>query len=132
MQRALSELEHGALACMPQPGTGATYAPKIDKGETRIDFARPAREVHDKVRGLSPAPGAWLEAAHGGRAERIKVLRTTLVDAGGAPGTVLDNELTVACGDRAVRILQVQRPGKRPMAAAEFLRGFALQPGVRL
>jgi methionyl-tRNA formyltransferase len=132
MQRALSDLEHGALACIPQPDEGATYAPKIDKGETRIDFTRPAREVHDRVRGLSPTPGAWLEAVHGGRPERIKVLRTTLVEVGGSPGTVLDSQLTVACGDGAVRILQVQRPGKRPMAAAEFLRGFVLQPGMRL
>lgn len=117
---------------MPQPAEGVTYAGKIDKGETRIDFARPAREVHNRVRGLSPAPGAWFEAAHEGRTERIKVLRTALAQGGGPPGTVLDDELTVACGEGAVRILEVQRSGKRPMAAAEFLRGFALQPGVRL
>lgn len=132
VQRALSDLERGALACIPQPDEGATYAPKIDKGETRIDFTRPAREVHNRVRGLSPAPGAWLEAVHEGRAERVKVLRTTLVDAAGSPGTVLDDELAIACGDGAVRILHVQRSGKRPMAAAEFLRGFPLQPGARL
>jgi methionyl-tRNA formyltransferase len=132
MQRALADLERDALGCMPQPAEGVTYAAKIDKGETRIDFARPAREVHDRVRGLSPAPGAWLEAAHEGRAERIKVLRTALAQGGGLPGTVLDDALTVACGEGAVRILEVQRSGKRPMAAAEFLRGFALQPGVRL
>ena len=132
MQTALADLERGALGCMPQPAEGVTYAGKIDKGETRIDFARPAREVHDRVRGLSPAPGAWFEAAHEGRAERIKVLRTALAQGGGPPGTVLDDALTVACGEGAVRILEVQRSGKRPMAAAEFLRGFALQPGVRL
>ncbi len=67
MQRALADLERGALGCMPQPAEGVTYAGKIDKGETRIDFARPAREVHNRVRGLSPAPGAWFEAAHEGR-----------------------------------------------------------------
>jgi methionyl-tRNA formyltransferase len=132
MQRALADLERGALGCMPQPAEGVTYAAKIDKGETRIDFARPAREVHDRVRGLSPAPGAWFEAAHKGRAERIKVLRTALAQGGGPPGTVLDDALTVACGEGAVRILEVQRSGKRPMPAAEFLRGFVLQPGVRL
>jgi methionyl-tRNA formyltransferase len=132
MQTALADLERGALGCMPQPAEGVTYAGKIDKGETRIDFARPAREVHDRVRGLSPAPGAWFEAAHEGRAERIKVLRTAVAQGGGPPGTVLDDALTVACGEGAVRILEVQRSGKRPMAAAEFLRGFALQPGVRL
>jgi methionyl-tRNA formyltransferase len=132
MQGALFDLGQDALGCMAQPDLGVTYATKIDKGETRIDFARPAREVHNRVRGLSPAPGAWLEAVHDGRVERIKVLRTTLVEGVGAPGTVLDDQLAVACGDGAVRILQLQRPGKRPMAAAEFLRGFALQPGVRL
>jgi methionyl-tRNA formyltransferase len=132
MQRALAELGRGTLACTPQPAAGVTYAAKIGKGETRIDFARPAREVHDRVRGLSPAPGAWLEASHEGRPERIKVLRTALAQASGAPGTVLDDALTIACGEGAVRILEVQRSGRRPMPAAEFLRGFALPPGTRL
>ena len=76
MVRALAELERGGLSCTPQPAEGVTYAAKIDKAETRIDFTRPAREVHNRVRGLSPAPGAWFEASHEGRTERIKVLRT--------------------------------------------------------
>lgn len=132
MQSALADLERGALSCTAQAAEGVTYAPKIDKGETRIDFARPASEVHNRVRGLSPAPGAWFEAAHEGRAERIKVLRTALAQGSGPPGAVLDEALTVACGEGAVRILEVQRSGKRPMPAAEFLRGFALRPGARL
>jgi methionyl-tRNA formyltransferase len=132
IERALAELERGTLTCTAQPAEGATYAPKIDKGETRVDFARPASEVHNRVRGLSPAPGAWFEATHEGRAERVKVLRTALAQGGGVPGTILDDLLTVACGEGAVRILDVQRSGKRPMPAAEFLRGFALRPGVRL
>ena len=132
MVRALAELERGALSCRPQPSDGVTYAAKIDKGETRIDFARAAREVHNRVRGLSPAPGAWFEVGHAGKTERIKVLRTQVAEGKGPPGTVLDDALTVACGEGAVRMLEVQRSGKRPMAAGEFLRGFPLPPGTHL
>ena len=134
MVRALAERERGLLDCTPQPTDGVTYAAKIDKAEARIDFGKPAREVHNRVRGLSPAPGAWFEAVHEGRNERIKLLRTELLaNAPSAPpGSVLDDALALACGDGAVRMLQVQRPGKRPMAAAEFLRGFPLGPGTRL
>ena len=85
------------------------------------------------MRGLSPAPGAWFEAGHEGRTERIKVLRTAARRrAAGPPGTVLDDALTIACGEGAVRVLEVQRSGKKPMAAGEFLRGFPLAPGTRL
>ena len=120
----------GTLACTPQPEAGVTYAAKIDKGETGIDFTRPAREVHNHVRGLSPFPGAWLTA--GDKGERIKVLRTRLAPGSGAPGTVLDDALTVACGEGAVQLLELQRAGKRPMTAAELLRGFALPAGTRV
>jgi methionyl-tRNA formyltransferase len=134
MVHALADLERGGLVCRPQPADGVTYATKIDKGETRIDFARPAGEVHNRVRGLSPAPGAWLEITHEGRTERIKVLRTRVIPGTEAspPGTVLDNALTVACGQGAVRVLEVQRAGKRPMAVADFLRGFPIEAGTRL
>ena len=84
------------------------------------------------MRGLSPAPGAWVEVAHAGKAERVKVLRTQVADGKGAPGTVLDAALTIACGVGAVRVLEVQRSGRKPMAAGEFLRGFPLAPGTRL
>jgi methionyl-tRNA formyltransferase len=132
MLRALADLEHGALSCQPQPAAGITYAAKIDKGETRLDFTLTAREVHDRVRGLSPAPGAWVEVAHAGKAERVKVLRTQVAEGKGAPGTILDAALTIACGLGAVRVLEVQRSGRKPMAATEFLRGFPLVPGTRL
>ena len=92
----------------------------------------PAREVHNRVRGLSPAPAAWIELAHAGKAERVKVLRTQVAEGDGPPGTVLDGALTIACGVDAVRVLEVQRSGKRPMAAGEFLRGLPLPPGARL
>jgi methionyl-tRNA formyltransferase len=134
MLRALAELEQGHLDCTPQPADGVTYAAKMEKTESRIDFGRPAREVHNQVRGLSPAPGAWFEATHEGRGERVKLLRSELVALAPSapPGSVLDDALTVACGDGALRMLQVQRSGRKPMAAAEFLRGFPLAPGMRL
>jgi methionyl-tRNA formyltransferase len=130
MVEALAAIAQGTLACAPQPEAGATYAAKIDKAETAIDFTRPAREVHNHVRGLSPFPGAWLTA--GDRGERIKVLRTRLAAGSGAPGTALDGALTVACGEGAVQLLELQRAGKKPMAATELLRGFALPAGTRL
>jgi methionyl-tRNA formyltransferase len=128
--RALAGLERGELDCMPQAASGVTYASKIGKAEGRIDFMRPAGDVHNLVRGLSPMPGAWFEAGPVGRRERIKVLRSTIAAGSGPPGSVLDaTTLTVACGEDAVRLLEVQRAGKRPVGAAEFLRGFA--PGAR-
>ena len=133
MVRALAQLEQGALSCAPQPVAGITYAAKIDKGETGIDFSRPAREVHNHVRGLSPAPGAWFDMATGeGKRERIRVLRTALADGAGPAGTVLDEALTIACGEGAVRLLELQRAGKRSMPADEFLRGYPVRPGHRL
>jgi methionyl-tRNA formyltransferase len=134
MVEALSRLEQGTLPCTPQPADGVTYAVKIDKSETRLDFARPADEVHNRVRGLSPWPGAWFEASHEGRAERIKVLRATPVlgAQGELAGTVVDENLTIACSNGAVRVLQVQRAGKRPMTTSEFLRGFPIPAGTRL
>jgi methionyl-tRNA formyltransferase len=130
MVRALAEMGRGTLTCAPQPEVGVTYAAKIDKAETAIDFARPAAEVHNHVRGLSPFPGAWF--AVGGKRERIKVLRTRTAPGSGAPGTVLDDALTAACGEGAVQLLELQRAGKRPMAAAELLRGFPLPPRTQL
>jgi methionyl-tRNA formyltransferase len=130
MVQALARIERGTLACVPQAADGVTYAAKIDKGETGIDFTRPAGEVHNRVRGLSPFPGAWFAA--GENRQRIKVLRTRLVPGSGAPGRVLDTGPTVACGEGAVQLLELQRAGKRPMPAAEFLRGFPLPPGTRI
>jgi methionyl-tRNA formyltransferase len=133
MVRALAALERGSLVCTPQPTVGITYAHKIDKDEARIDFALPATEVHNRIRGLSPFPGAWFEAAVQGRRERIKVLRSTLTDGAGRPGEVLGGVgLTVACGSGAVRFSHVQRAGRTPMSAEELLRGLAIPPGTQL
>jgi methionyl-tRNA formyltransferase len=132
MVRALGGLERGALTLTPQPAAGVTYAPKIDKAETRIDWTRPWRAVHDHCRGLSPFPGAWFEVAGAGAPLRVKVLRTTRGDGSGAPGTVLDDRLTIACGEGAVRIVELQRAGAKPMRAEEFLRGTRLPAGARV
>jgi methionyl-tRNA formyltransferase len=120
MPVALGALERGSLTLTPQAEAGATYASKIEKNETRIDWTRPWNEVHDHCRGLSPFPGAWFELAGSGR---IKVLRTTKGAGEGEPGSVLDDKLTVACGQRSVRIVELQRAGGKPMLAEEFLRG---------
>ena len=131
MVRALGALDRGTLQLTPQADAGVTYAAKIDKGETRIDWEKPWQAVHDHCRGLSPFPGAWFELP-GTPPARIKVLRTTRGEGGGAPGTVLDDRLTIACGEGAVRLMEVQRAGKQPMKADEFLRGAKIAKGMRL
>jgi methionyl-tRNA formyltransferase len=131
MGRALAALERGSLDFTPQPETGAVYAKKIEKAEARIDWSRPAAEVHNHIRGLAPFPGAWFELELAGKPVRIKVLRSTLAEGSGAPGTLLDG-LTIACGSGAIRLTQLQREGKGAMDAATFLRGAgALPPTVR-
>ena len=130
MLRALPLLKKGELTFTPQPADGVTYAAKISKEEARIDWRKPATEVHDMIRGLSPYPGAWFEALLGGKAERVKVLRSVVVPGKGEPGLLLDGHLTVACGSQAVRLTQVQRAGRRPMGGADFLRGFPLGKGT--
>jgi methionyl-tRNA formyltransferase len=128
MPRALAAAERRPLSLTPQPEAGVSYAAKIGKNETRIDWSKPASQVHDQIRGLSPFPGAWFEL--GG--VRVKALRSTKGEGRGVPGTVLDDRLNVACGSGAVRLTQVQRAGKQPMAAAEFLRGAAVKPATKL
>jgi len=132
MIRALDALERGALVLTPQPEAGVTYAIKIDKNETRIDWTRSWKAVHDHCRGLSPFPGAWFELPGPGAPVRIKVLRTTEGEGTATPATVTDDKLTVACGNGAVRILELQRAGRQPMNAEEFLRGTPLAAGTRL
>src|SRR5829696_1885863 len=132
MVRALAALSRGALAFTPQPAEGVTYARKITNEEARIAWGKPAGVVHNQVRGLSPFPGAFFEADLGKGPERVKVLRTALGDGAGLAGTLLDARGTVACGQGAVRLLQVQRAGKAPMDAEAFLRGVSLAPGAVL
>ena len=132
MVEALASLADGQLHCVEQDGSLATYASKLTNEETRIDWARPAQEVHNHIRGLSPYPGAWLQIIQNGKTERVKVQGSTLEDGRGAPGTLLDDRLTVACADGAVRLTRVQRAGKKPMLADAFLRGVDLPPGSTL
>ena len=131
MVRALGALERGPLTLTPQPPDGVTYAAKIDKGETRIDWREPWQRVHDHIRGLSPFPGAWFEIAADGKPVRVKVLRATKGEGFGPPGTLLDDDFTIACGEGAVQILELQRAGRQPMTADEFLRGTKIAPGTR-
>ncbi|KAB2715379.1 methionyl-tRNA formyltransferase [Brucella intermedia] len=123
MIRALGALERESLALQPQAEEGVTYAAKIDKAEARIDWSKPAKDVHNTIRGLSPFPGAWCEMEINGAVERVKLQRSTLGEGRGEPGTVLDDRLTVACGEGAVRLVTLQRSGGKPLPAQEFLRG---------
>jgi methionyl-tRNA formyltransferase len=130
--RAMGALERGTLQLTKQPDDGVTYAAKIDKAEARIDWTKSARAVLRHIHGLSPFPGAWCEIAGEGEPARLKILRCKLADGSGEPGIVLDDRLAIACGDGAIRILDLQRAGRAPMKAAEFLRGTPLGPPARL
>jgi methionyl-tRNA formyltransferase len=132
MVRAIGALERGKLQLTRQGDAGVTYAAKIEKGEARIDWNRPAREVLRHIHGLSPFPGAWCEMPIEGEPVRVKILRGAMADGAGAAGEVLDDRLAVACREGAIRILELQRAGKAPMKAAEFLRGTPLLPPMRL
>jgi methionyl-tRNA formyltransferase len=132
MVRAMAALERGMLQLKPQSASGVTYAAKIDKAEAHIDWNKPAQQVLRHIHGLSPFPGAWCEMPLEGTAQRVKILRCAVADGSGEPGAVLDDRLTVACQQGAVRVLELQRAGKQPMKAEEFLRGTPLKPPARL
>ena len=128
MLRALAAAERGSLSLTPQGEHGVSYAAKIGKDETRIVWGQPWRQVHNNIRGLSPFPGAWFEIGN----VRVKALRSTKGEGAAKPGTLIDDRLTIACGEDAVRLTQVQRAGKQPMQAEEFLRGTPLKAGTQL
>lgn len=132
MVEALGRLEAGTLALTPQPAEGVVYAKKIDKAETRIDWRLAASDIHNHIRGLSPFPGAWCEMMLGGKAERLKLLRSTQAEGKGSLGEVIDERLTIACADGAVRLIELQRAGGRAVPAEEFLRGTKIEKGMRL
>lgn len=131
MVEALQRLEDGHLCEMPQNKSGITYAAKIEKAETHIDFSRSAADVLNHIHGLSPVPGAWFALAEA-RGERVKVLEAEPADGQGTPGHVLDEELVIACRDGAIRLKTVQRAGKKAMTASDFLRGVRIVPGTYL
>jgi methionyl-tRNA formyltransferase len=121
-------LAAGTVSATPQPETGVTYAAKIDKAETRVDWTRDAAELDAHIRGLSPFPGAWCRIS----GERVKLLLARPEDGAGSPGEALDDHLLVACGTSALRLVTLQRAGKGPMDAATFLRGYPVARGARL
>jgi methionyl-tRNA formyltransferase len=132
MARAMGALERGTLQLTPQAHDGVTYAAKIDKAEARVDWRKPARAVLRHIHGLSPFPGAWCEMPLDGSAQRVKILRCEIASGSGAPGNVLDDRLTIACAEGALRVRELQRAGKQPMQAEDFLRGTPLKPPARL
>jgi methionyl-tRNA formyltransferase len=132
MVRAIGALERDRLQLTRQSEQGVIYAAKIDKSEARIDWNKPAREVLRHIHGLSPFPGAWCEIPDDGKPVRVKILRGAIADGSGDPGILLDDRLAVACKEGALRILELQRAGKAPMKAEEFLRGTPLKPPARL
>lgn len=132
MRDAMAKLENDDLPLTVQAEEGVLYAAKIDKAETRIDFSRPSQDVHNHIRGLAPFPGAWFELEIGGKPERVKVLASERAEGMGEAGSVLDDQLTIACASGAVRLLKLQKAGGKPMLAADFLRGTPVAIGTRL
>jgi len=128
---SLPELAADRLVFRPQSAEGATYAHKVDKSETGIDWSADAVAVRNRIHGLSPSPGAHSEIAFGGRLERVKILRAEVVDRAGLPGALIEASMVVACGGKAIRVLAAQRPGKTPMSGAELMRGAKLEVGAR-
>ncbi|MDQ0466409.1 methionyl-tRNA formyltransferase [Caulobacter ginsengisoli] len=128
LPQALAQLEAGIAVETPQAAEGMTYARKIKPAEARIDWSRPAVEVDRQIRGLSPFPGAWTMAGD----VRVKALLSRVEDGEGDPGDVLDDNLLIACGEGAVRLLRAQREGKAAQDAGDFVRGFPLTPGAAL
>ncbi|MCV6547010.1 MAG: methionyl-tRNA formyltransferase [Cohaesibacter sp.] len=129
MVRALAALSRGALADQEQETEGVTYAQKIEKAESRIDFSNSATDIHNQIRGLSPFPGAWCEMEIKGKKQRVKILRCELVQGTGEAGSLLADDMTIACGTGAIRLLELQRSGKGVMKAQDFQRGAALSVG---
>jgi methionyl-tRNA formyltransferase len=130
--RAIDALGRGKLQLKRQSEEGVSYAAKIEKAEARIDWNKPARAVLRHIHGLSPFPGAWCEIPIEGEPVRVKVLRCAIAGGSGASGELLDDHLAVGCQQGALRILELQRAGKAPMEAEEFLRGTPLRPPLRL
>jgi methionyl-tRNA formyltransferase len=121
-------LGNSSVPCTDQPIEGVTFARKIEKAEAHIDFSKNAAEVRNHIHGLSPFPGAWANI----QGARVKVLTCEVVDQRGEPSVALDDQLTVACGSQAIRLLNLQREGKGMIDATTFLRGFPVPKGTRL
>ena len=123
MVRAVGAIEQESLDFVPQDAAGISYAEKIEKSESRIDWSKPVSEVHNHIRGLSPFPGSWCEMKIKGKTERVKLLQTEIVSGEGESGCLLDDQLTIACAQGAIRPIRLQRAGKQPQDLKEFLLG---------
>ena len=132
MVRTLGAIARGEAAETPQAEDGVTYAKKIRGRETRIDWGRDAAQIDHKIRGLSPVPGAWFELPAEKGPVRVKALLSRAEEGEGEPGVTLDDQLLVACGEAAVRLLRVQREGRAAQDAEAFLRGQPVAAGTRL
>lgn len=132
MVEVLDQLQSGTLTMTPQPQEGVTYAKKIDKAEARIDFSQTAGQVVRHIHGLSPFPGSWMELPQENGPLRLKILQAEQAVKTGETGEVLDDAFTIGCGQGAVKILRLQRPGKGPMLLADFLNGVSIQPGTKV
>jgi methionyl-tRNA formyltransferase len=125
---ALAKLEKQGLSATKQPIDGVTYAAKLAKDEGRLDWTLPAVQLERAIRAFTPWPGAWFDY----RGERFKVLAAEVVEGSGPPGSVIDDRLSVACGERALRLLKIQRSGRAVLDTDAFLRGFPLAKGSRI
>lgn len=123
MAKAMHDLEAEKLSLQAQPNEGVTYAHKIEKDEARLDWSRPAGEVHNHIRGLSPFPGAWCEMTISGKPHRVKLLKSEQSGENGTPGAIVADPLTIACGEGAVKLFTVQRAGKQAQDAQTFRNG---------
>lgn len=132
MVRALAALGRGGLSFREQSTEGVTYARKISNDECKIDWSASAQTIHDHIRGLAPFPGAYTMMDLGKGPERVKILRATRAEGAGAPGQILDDALTIACGSGALRLLDLQRAGAKALPADLFLRGVTLPAGQRI
>ena len=132
MVRALAALGRGGLSFREQSTEGVTYARKISNDECKIDWSASAQTTHDHIRGLAPFPGAYTMIDLGKGPERVKILRATRTEGVGAPGQILDDALTIACGNGALRLLDLQRAGAKALPVDLFLRGVSLPAGQRI
>ena len=132
MVRALAPLGRGGLSFREQSTEGVTYARKISNDECKIDWSASAQTIHDHIRGLAPFPGAYTMIDLGKGPERVKILRAAITEGAGAPGQILDDALTIACGNGALRLLDLQRAGAKALPVDLFLRGVSLPAGQRI
>lgn len=129
MVQAMAKLETGSVELVPQSVEGLAYAKKLEKSETRINWNKPAQQVHNHIRAMSPFPGAWCEMILGGKPTRVKILSALPVDGDGEPGQVLDEQLTISCAKGAIRPVRLQKAGKQAGDLSQFLLGNSVEAG---